>query len=139
MRQAPYVNAVLIAHSALAPGRLLWLLKRLEREAGRRSGPRWGPRPLDIDIIDYAGRVIGWPVRGGPRPRLVLPHPEAHRRAFVLAPLLELAPRWTHPALRVSGRRLLAGLPAEPGGLRRILDSRWVSCHVRLAGGFYRG
>jgi 2-amino-4-hydroxy-6-hydroxymethyldihydropteridine diphosphokinase len=134
-RQAPYRNAVLVAHATLPLGRLLHHLKALERQAGRRVAARWGPRPLDIDIIDYGGRVLGWPIRSGKRPQLVLPHPEAHRRAFVLMPLIEVAPKWVHPALGVPGKRLLRGLQIEPGSIRRILDSRWVSCHVRTSGG----
>jgi 2-amino-4-hydroxy-6-hydroxymethyldihydropteridine diphosphokinase len=111
------------------------VLKAMEGEAGRRGGKRWGPRPLDIDILDYAGRVINWRARkpgalapvsrriasastrspapnAGPR-QLVLPHPQLHLREFVLAPLADIAPRWHHP---VTGEPV-AGL------LRAIRDS----------------
>ena len=91
-RQAPYLNAVLLLEADVAPAALLRLLKGLERRAGRRFGPRWGPRCLDIDVLDYGGRRVGWPPRRRERGRLVLPHPEMHRRAFVLVPLLEIAP-----------------------------------------------
>jgi 2-amino-4-hydroxy-6-hydroxymethyldihydropteridine diphosphokinase len=79
----------------------------LERKAGRRAGRPQGPRPLDIDILDYGGRRLGWPGRGRRRARLVLPHPEAHRRAFVLVPLAQVAPHWRHPVLGASARALL--------------------------------
>jgi len=132
-RQPNYLNAVLVARCALPPDRLLRTLKGLEREAGRRAGPKWGPRPLDIDVIDYAGRVTGWPFGKGPRRGLVLPHPEAHRRTFVLEPLLEVAPRWRHPALGTPGSSLVASLRKPPGSIRRVLDYGWVSCHLNVS------
>jgi 2-amino-4-hydroxy-6-hydroxymethyldihydropteridine diphosphokinase len=84
-------------------------LKQIERRAGRRGGRPWGPRTLDIDIVDYAGLVTHWRkgrgAFGRPRP-LVLPHPLAHERPFVLKPLLDIAPDWRHPALKRSAREL---------------------------------
>ena len=108
-RQPDYLNAVLIAEAKLGPAALLRLLKGLERQAGRRPGRRLGPRPLDIDILDYGGRRLGWPLNW-PRAPLVLPHPEAHRRAFVLVPLAQVAPQWRHPVLGASARTLLRRL-----------------------------
>jgi 2-amino-4-hydroxy-6-hydroxymethyldihydropteridine diphosphokinase len=108
--QASYLNSVLLIETDIAPGALLRLLKGIERQAGRRFGRRWGPRSLDIDVLDYGGRRFGWPPGRRERGRLVLPHPELHRRAFVLVPLLEIAPHWRHPALGVSARTLLARL-----------------------------
>src|SRR5262245_53638397 len=58
-RQAPYLNAVLVLDSRLPPATLLRLLKRIERRAGRRFGSHWGPRALDIDVLD-SGTRIGW-------------------------------------------------------------------------------
>lgn len=118
-RQAPYVNAAALVHTARPPAALLRVLKQIEREAGRRGGRPWGSRTLDIDILDYAGRVVNWrgarPGSPGPgRRALVLPHPQIHRRPFVLQPLLDLAPRWRHPAMKQSGRELW----------RKILNSR---------------
>lgn len=128
-RQAPYLNAVLILESHMAPAAVLRLLKRLERRAGRRFGPRWGARCLDIDILDYAGRRIGTPSRRRERGRLVLPHPELHRRAFVLVPLVEVAPGWRHPVLGVTGRTLLARLNRHKrAGVRLTLDSAAPAC-----------
>ena len=60
-RQAPYLNAVLLIEAHVAPGALLRIVKSIERRAGRRFGPLWGPRCLDIDVLDYAGRRLGWP------------------------------------------------------------------------------
>jgi len=113
-RQPDYLNAVVLTQARLAPAALLRLVKGLERKAGRRPGRPfggpWGPRPLDIDILDYGGRRLGWPGRHRVRGRLVLPHPEAHRRAFVLVPLAQLAPAWRHPVLGATARTLLGRL-----------------------------
>ena len=110
-RQPPYVNAVAQLDTSLPPDALLRVLKDVERRSGRRGGRPWGPRTLDIDIIDYAGLIRHWHggrgdfTRPGRRP-LVLPHPCADRRPFVLKPLLDIAPRWRHPALKQSVRDL---------------------------------
>lgn len=128
-RQAPYLNAVLMLESHLAPAALLRLLKGLERRAGRRFAPRWGPRCLDIDVLDYSGRRVGRPSRRRERGRLVLPHPELHSRAFVLVPLLEIAPHWRHPVLGVAGRTLLVRIdPRKRAGVLQTLDSAAPAC-----------
>lgn len=84
------------------PRALLRLLQRLEREAGRDRGHEihWGPRPLDLDLLFFGGRVI--------RSRsLILPHPRLHARRFVLRPLADLAPGWIHPTCGKTIDRLL--------------------------------
>jgi 2-amino-4-hydroxy-6-hydroxymethyldihydropteridine diphosphokinase len=91
-RQPAYLNAVIMASGAWSPGRLLRLVKRIERRAGRGLAPTNQARPLDIDILDYGGRRMGWPPLRRERGRLILPHPLLHRRTFVLVPLLEIAP-----------------------------------------------
>ncbi len=110
--QAHYANAVAACQTLLAPGALLVLLKLLEFEAGRRPGPRWGPRPLDIDILDYDGMVLGWEAPHDPEhpAHLVLPHPELHKRTFVLEPLVEIAPKWRHPVVGDRAMDLLVKL-----------------------------
>jgi len=120
-RQSPYVNAVALLDTRLSPDALLRVVKAIERRSGRRGGRPWGPRTLDIDILDYAGQVRLW--RGergafrdaGPRP-LILPHPLAHERPFVLRPLLDIAPNWRHPALRKSARELWRLAPKRGQG-----------------------
>ena len=107
--QEGYVNGVALVATLLPPLRLLAALQRIEKIfARRRHGePRWGARSLDLDLLAY-GDIIRPPrVNGG---RLILPHPEMHRRAFVLAPLLELLPDWRHPLLGESAAVLLARL-----------------------------
>ena len=109
--QPPYVNAVALLDTSLPPEALLRVLKEIERHSGRRGGRPWGPRTLDIDIVDYGGLVRHWrrsrPAFRGAGPRsLVLPHPLTHERPFVLKPLLDIAPHWRHPALKQSVRDL---------------------------------
>jgi 2-amino-4-hydroxy-6-hydroxymethyldihydropteridine diphosphokinase len=112
-RQPDFLNAVVATRARVAPLQLLRRLKALERRAGRRPGRHWGPRPLDIDILDYGGRRLGWPGAPRGRARLILPHPELHRRAFVLVPLAEVAPGWRHPVLGASAAALLRRLGAK--------------------------
>lgn len=90
-RQRRYLNAVVALRTSLKPLTLLVELKRLEAAAGRRPGPRWGPRPLDLDILAY-GRLR---MRS---PLLTLPHPLAARRPFVTAPVADLAGRRPPPS-----------------------------------------
>ena len=128
-RQASYLNAVLLLRSGVAPGALLRLVKAIERRAGRRLGTRWGPRPLDIDILDYGGRRLGTTRTRRRRGSLVLPHPEMHRRPFVLVPLLEVDPHWQHPVLGRSARTLFAlSSRASRRTPVRQLDFRPLSC-----------
>ena len=128
-RQPAYLNAVVMVEGSTSPAVLLRTLKRIEREAGRRLGRHWGPRQLDIDILDFGGRQIGNPHGRRRRGQLQLPHPEMHRRAFVLLPLREVAPFWRHPGLGLTVSALLARLaPRDRAGVRRLLDSPAITC-----------
>lgn len=110
--QPPFVNAVAEVETALPPEALLARLHLIERMAGRRRTLRWGPRTLDLDLLDYHGLVR--PPPGRP----VLPHPGIAERIFVLAPLAEIAPRWRHPVTRQTVGAMLRRLdPAGEGGL----------------------
>jgi 2-amino-4-hydroxy-6-hydroxymethyldihydropteridine diphosphokinase len=129
-RQDRYLNAVVLVTSPPPPAELLRLLKRIERRAGRRtSSRRWGPRPLDIDILQYGGKRIGWPPRRRIPGHLILPHPEMHRRAFVLVPLCDVAPDWRHPVLGLGARALLARIARkEVADVRQTLDFQRSAC-----------
>lgn len=128
MSRSDYLNTVVTCRTRLSPARMMALCKQIERAAGRGSGPRWGPRCLDIDIVTSGGRVIGFrrpkrsAGRAGRRPvGVILPHPEAHRRAFVLQPLADIAPQLVHPVFRRTVRQLLERLPkAARHGLHRL-------------------
>jgi len=82
-----FANAVALVESDLDPPQMLAQLKEMERAFGRRASRRWGPRVLDLDIALWSG--------GSFRTRnLTVPHPQLHRRSFVLEPLAAVAPRW---------------------------------------------
>lgn len=131
VRQPPYLNAVVEATCAKTPRQAIESFKQNERRSGRRLLGRNGPRPLDIDLLDYDGRVINWQA-GHPRPKLVLPHPLITERTFVLIPLVDLAPKWRHPVLGISSRQLLIRLGGRQQAIRRRdiyrVDQRLLSC-----------
>ncbi|MEO6042606.1 MAG: 2-amino-4-hydroxy-6-hydroxymethyldihydropteridine diphosphokinase [Tepidiformaceae bacterium] len=81
--QPAYLNATLVAETGLAPLELLALVKRIERDLGRRPGRRWGPRPADIDILFHGDLELE-------SEALTIPHPRITERSFVLAPLSDV-------------------------------------------------
>lgn len=92
--QDDYTNAVVLARTRLSPPSLLAALHRLEQEAGRTRAVRWGPRTLDLDLIQYGLPGTPGEVRSEAA-ELLLPHPRAHERAFVLQPWADLDPAAT--------------------------------------------
>ena len=112
-----FYNVVVEVKADFAVHSLLRHLKDLERRAGRRMKPRWSARPLDLDILDYGGRVMNWPASTRPGGPIVLPHPLMHRRGFVLVPLAEIDPHWCHPVLGVTAATLLARAPRLRRGI----------------------
>jgi len=112
-QQARFVNACIEIETSLDPHALLFTLQKVERKFGRdRAGEtRWGPRALDLDLIAYDEVALQ-------RPELTLPHPRLFERAFVLVPLVEIA-----PDRLVGGRSVkaaLAGMSTE--GIERLPD-----------------
>jgi len=105
--QPDYVNGVAALTGAIAPEALLGALQALETQAGRKRTVANAARVLDLDIVAMGGLV-----RDAPDP--ILPHPRAHLRAFVLAPLADVAPGWVHPVLQRDVRALLAALGEQP-------------------------
>jgi len=119
-----YINAVAQVRTRLTAEELLRALRRLETALGRVRGERWGPRIIDLDLLLYDGEVVN-------TAELVLPHPEMHRRAFVLAPLAEIAPEAWHPELKKSALQLLAELdPADREALKPIPAEETEQCPV---------
>ncbi|GLQ07367.1 2-amino-4-hydroxy-6-hydroxymethyldihydropteridine diphosphokinase [Sneathiella chinensis] len=102
-----YVNAVLKVETDLSAADLLALLHEVEREFGRVREVKWEARVLDLDLLAYDDLVTDNRDKdvGG-----VIPHPHMHERAFVLVPLDEIAPDWTHPVHGKTARAFLADL-----------------------------
>jgi 2-amino-4-hydroxy-6-hydroxymethyldihydropteridine diphosphokinase len=111
--QPAFLNMVVKAETNLKPEPLLKYLKQLESELGREQNFRWGPRLIDLDILFYDDLVID-------TPPLVIPHPRLHERAFVLVPLMEVAPDLIHPLFHRKIRDFLAEL--ETKGISRFRD-----------------
>jgi 2-amino-4-hydroxy-6-hydroxymethyldihydropteridine diphosphokinase len=106
-----FINAVAEVRTTLSPRMLLDALKGIEREMGRTENRHWGPRLIDLDLLLYGQAVVR-------EEGLIVPHPEMHRRRFVLEPLCELASYVIHPAFGVSARGLLDRL-TDPGLVER--------------------
>lgn len=85
-----FLNQVGIGESSDLPLTLLAKFKALEKAAGRTAGPRFGPRPLDLDLLFYGAWVMDSAI-------LTIPHPRLLERSFVIQPLLELVPNWVEP------------------------------------------
>jgi 7,8-dihydro-6-hydroxymethylpterin-pyrophosphokinase len=95
-----------VGQPLLPADQLLAFAKALELAAGRRAGPRHGPRRLDIDLLVYGDLTSD-------RPELTLPHPGLRQRRFVLAPLAEIAPDLPLPPDGATVAELLAGVGQE--------------------------
>lgn len=102
--QPRYLNQVVLGHTTLDPGALLEAVTGIEDHLGRvRGGERWGPRCIDIDILDYDRRTVHLP-------GLVVPHPRIAEREFVLDPWASIDPQHVVPGLERSVRELLDAL-----------------------------
>ncbi|MEX0351391.1 MAG: 2-amino-4-hydroxy-6-hydroxymethyldihydropteridine diphosphokinase [Paracoccaceae bacterium] len=121
-----YVNAAILIETAAAPRIILGQLHEVEARFGRERVQRWGMRTLDMDLVLAGDQVApdidafrSWQAldaqtqaRNAPD-RLILPHPRLQDRAFVLAPLADIAPEWRHPVLGQTVREMLLALPEE--------------------------
>lgn len=100
--QGRFLNLVVALRTARSPHELLGLAQDLEAAAGRVREVRWGPRPLDVDILWIDGEEVD-------EADLTVPHPRMHERAFVLVPLADVAPDIASSAAA-----------ASPVGIRRL-------------------
>lgn len=107
--QPDFCNAVTAVDTALEPLPLLDALQAIEARQGRRRTRRWGPRTLDLDILLYGDRRID-------EPRMKVPHPRLHERAFVLVPLAAVAPDTAIPGY---GRAAALAAALDTGGVER--------------------
>jgi dihydroneopterin aldolase/2-amino-4-hydroxy-6-hydroxymethyldihydropteridine diphosphokinase len=93
--QPDFLNAAALIQTTLLPRTILAALKGLERELGRVPGPRWGPRALDLDVLDDENALVD-------EAELTVPHPRLFERAFALVPLAQIAPEYTHECAALS-------------------------------------
>ena len=106
--QPDFLNCVLEVETGLTPDRLLDITQGVEREMGREWSLRYGPRVIDLDILFYGAIIIE-------QANLQIPHPRLHQRAFVLAPLAELAPELTHPVVGLTAQELTDKVDGKGG------------------------
>ena len=108
--QPAFLNQVLMGETLLSPMDVLSHLKQMEIRLGRTPTFRYGPRLIDLDILFYEDLMLELP-------GLTLPHPQLHKRAFVLVPLVEIAPDLVHPIFGKTVKDLLQEIDSQ--GIRK--------------------
>ncbi|CAE6483868.1 unnamed protein product [Rhizoctonia solani] len=116
--QTSFVNGVCAISTSLSPTELIVLLKGVETEVGRTPTFRNGPRVVDLDIIFYDDISVN--ITEGEFP-LQIPHPRLQEREFVLRPLSDIIPAYTHPSEQKSVRALLSALPSADPHMHRVM------------------
>ena len=94
VQQDEFLNGCIMIRTLYSPNELLAFLQSLEAKANRTRDVHWGPRTLDLDILLFDDLVMD-------SDNLVIPHPEMHKRDFVLTPLTQIAPNAVHPLYNV--------------------------------------
>lgn len=116
----PFLNLVLEGETHLSPHELLALAKKIEQEMGRDlQAPRWSPRNIDIDLLLWDEQKIS-------TAELTIPHPEMHKRAFVITPLMHIAPHLRMPCLMLTPLQIseqIRPIPLWMGIVNLSLDS----------------
>ena len=102
--QDKFLNAAVFCKTLLTPNQLLDYLQKIEEDLKRVRTIRWGPRPIDLDILLYDDLQLN------DEPRLIIPHPRMTEREFVLLPLAEIVPEIIHPTTGKSIKKLLEEL-----------------------------
>ncbi len=108
VNQPCFLNMACQVYTGIAPLALLTLVKGIELKLGRLPGKPNSPRPIDIDILFYDKKVME-------TPELIIPHPRLAERAFVLVPLVEIAPELVHPVLGKTASELLKEVAGVEG------------------------
>lgn len=112
--QPAFLNAAVRIETGFQPRALLEAILEVERRLGRERGERWGPRPIDIDILLFGAAAVD-------EPGLQIPHPRLHERAFALAPLLDVLPE-----AEIAGRPAAEWLAeTDPSGMARLAERGW--------------
>ncbi|WP_293347628.1 MULTISPECIES: 2-amino-4-hydroxy-6-hydroxymethyldihydropteridine diphosphokinase [unclassified Microcoleus] len=109
--QPDYINACAILEVTLQPQQLLATLLEVEIKFNRIRREKWGPRTLDLDLLLYDDLILETPT-------LTLPHPRMTQRAFVLVPLVEIAPDWVHPVTKSAIDQILK--TADCSGVQKM-------------------
>ncbi|MCK5392485.1 MAG: 2-amino-4-hydroxy-6-hydroxymethyldihydropteridine diphosphokinase [Deltaproteobacteria bacterium] len=110
--QPNFINCAAEIRTDISPHELLTHLNRIEEKLGRVRGEKWGPRTIDLDIIFYDDLVMR-------ENNLIIPHPRAHLRRFVLEPICEIDPDFIHSELKISVLELLKNLPDKKKVIKR--------------------
>jgi len=112
-RQNSYINGAIKIETVFSPRKLLIFLQGVEASLGRvRTGVKWEDRNIDLDILFYDDLVID-------EPELKIPHPELHKRMFVLEPLCDIEPEFVHPVFNKNVEQLRSGLTGDEARSRR--------------------
>ena len=98
-----YLNIVLSISTRFHQLKLLEICKKIEKSLGRKKAPKNSPRECDIDILDYANKQTNKGIK--------LPHPEMHKRNFVIFPLFEINKNWVHPISQKNIKKIIFSLP----------------------------
>ena len=114
-QQPEFLNLLVRATTTLSPISLLAATQTLEVELGRKPSVRFGPRMIDIDIIDYDSLTLNLE-------SLTTPHPRLHERLFVLRPLIDIVPTWIHPRTGKTVQQLIDGL-SDPGIVKKYIHA----------------
>ena len=115
-----YINGVVTVTTSLQPSALMQRLLAIELGLGRERSVPNAPRTLDLDILAYGDRIID--EADDSDLQLKIPHPRMHLRSFVINPLCDISPTWTHPILRCSATVLRDALPTDQN-IRRLADA----------------
>ena len=108
-KEPKFINTVIKISTILSPMALMQKCLNIESDLGRKRSKKNEPRICDIDIIDYDQKIL----KGNNNKKLILPHPEMHKRNFVLLPLYEIAKSWIHPVKKKKINKLIKLLDIE--------------------------
>jgi pantoate--beta-alanine ligase len=125
--QGSFFNAAAMIETLLAPGELMFALLNIEKKLGRKRDQRWGPRTIDLDLLLYGDQTIE-------ASQLTVPHPEMHKRRFVLEPAAEIAGQWRHPVLDKNLEQLRDALPSDDAaavGMRVVFSPAEIQTTTR--------